>query len=565
MLQRIPYLVGLLLVATASLYRLDMPVLWNDEADTAVTGRNVLIHGYPVAHDGRNVLVFGNCMGVSVDLQPRTLPPVQYYVAAAGIHLFGDNARGVRVPFALIGILAFFPLCALLRPLTPNVVVYATLLLLSPQVVLFHRNARYFPVLTLTCVLALWLLTRKDGSKSARFVSLSLISAVMFNAHPLAAALTFASFAVMAFLARRDRLGETLVSGAVGFASWFLIYFPKKPVGSVPPTIASSQASGIGDWLSNFVSGMIAGFADLDFVNGLPLVFAFLIISFSLAFVRSRFLVVARYPLTIFVVVNLLLQIVATAALSGSETQWHYAVLRYMPHLFVLLPLPLFLLVETWFGEPEDGRVRKVEFSERRRSPNQTPESSRPLPAVTQGRKAALLVVVPIFLLNVGGVSLFTQPAEGRRWHVSWWLPVYKEIFQPPTDPMLKLFQTLRDQAPASTDTPIQVVPKFLNDVFTYYVGDRYLIAPDVEASSDCQACVEAAIGKESFARFRQPPTWGVIFGKAANVPPGYREMKIDFNRWLPDATRPELTRHGFAGEGTATTFYSLFRKNDSP
>lgn len=526
--QRLLFGIGFLAVAAATTYRLDAPTLWNDEADTAVTGRNVLQCGYPLAHDGRNVLVFGNCMGVSVDLQPRTLPPVQYYVAAFGIHFLGDDARGVRLPFALLGVLAYFPLCGLLRPLTPNAVVYATLLLLSPQVLLFHRNARYFPILSLACVTALWLLTREGGSKTIRAAGLSVLSAVMFNAHPLAAALTFASLTGMALLRRRDRLGETLAAASLGFVAWYLVYSRKEPIASVPPTIAASQAGGVGDWFTNFVTGFFAAWSDLDFVNALPLVFGAVVFVLAMSLQRSRCREIALLPISVFVAINLLLQILVTAALSGSETQWHYSVLRYMPHLFVLLPVPLFLWVESLFVD----------------------------------RRQALWVIVPILMINLGGISVITQPSDGRRWRVSWWLPVYAEIFRPPADPMVEVFETLRSQAPPSKETPIQVAPRFLNDVFTYYVGDIYLIAPDVEPASACQACVEAAIGEEAFARFRQPPSWGVVFGEAARVPPGYAETRVAYNRGQPDATRPELTRRSFAGDASSLNFYSLFRRS---
>lgn len=60
--------VALVVVVVACLWRLDRPLLWGDEADTAVSARGVLQHGCPVEFDGRNLSDFQNGGELNGDL-----------------------------------------------------------------------------------------------------------------------------------------------------------------------------------------------------------------------------------------------------------------------------------------------------------------------------------------------------------------------------------------------------------------------------------------------------------------------------------------------------------------
>ena len=52
----IPAIVIAVLVAGAVLRHLGHPLLWNDEAETAMYGQRILTFGYPKVDDGRNVV-----------------------------------------------------------------------------------------------------------------------------------------------------------------------------------------------------------------------------------------------------------------------------------------------------------------------------------------------------------------------------------------------------------------------------------------------------------------------------------------------------------------------------
>ena len=99
--------------------RLDRPLLWCDEADTGVFARNVLQSGYPTAYDGRNVRLYEEGSQVSRALVCKKVPWVQFYLGAASLAAFGPilgDTEGLRVLFALLGVLSFFPICAVLKP-----------------------------------------------------------------------------------------------------------------------------------------------------------------------------------------------------------------------------------------------------------------------------------------------------------------------------------------------------------------------------------------------------------------------------------------------------------------
>jgi len=93
------------------------PLLWNDEASTAMFGKRVLEYGYPKANDGKNFLYLFN--DVNHDVGVRNGGDVyiaegwtQYYLAAIGEffakqtdNIYTKTSR-MRTPFALAGFLA---------------------------------------------------------------------------------------------------------------------------------------------------------------------------------------------------------------------------------------------------------------------------------------------------------------------------------------------------------------------------------------------------------------------------------------------------------------------------
>src|SRR5208283_5038560 len=82
---------ALLIIALAYFYRLDKPLLWEDEAETGIAARSILHHGYPIAYDGRNVSLFENGVGLNGNLVYKKIPWSQFYVGALSLLIFGNT------------------------------------------------------------------------------------------------------------------------------------------------------------------------------------------------------------------------------------------------------------------------------------------------------------------------------------------------------------------------------------------------------------------------------------------------------------------------------------------
>lgn len=99
------------------------PLMWGDEAETAVFSSRILKFGYPKVHDGKNVMNFLLQTDKSVGIKQKYdvyvgLPWLQYYFGTLGVKL-SQSASGlykqtglIRIPFAAIGLLGviLFPL-----------------------------------------------------------------------------------------------------------------------------------------------------------------------------------------------------------------------------------------------------------------------------------------------------------------------------------------------------------------------------------------------------------------------------------------------------------------------
>ena len=182
-------LAALIIISFAYLYKLDRPLLWGDEADTGLFARNVLQFGYPIAYDGRNVPICSGESQVSRNLLvEKYIPWVQHYLAAISLKSFGNNTRGLRFIFAIIGVISFFPIYHILRRRRVKFPIILTLMILiSPQVLFFQRNARYYSVLILLYGFLVWHIASAFRKSKLRFLITSLYFIVFFHTHPFAA------------------------------------------------------------------------------------------------------------------------------------------------------------------------------------------------------------------------------------------------------------------------------------------------------------------------------------------------------------------------------------------
>lgn len=110
-------IVILVLFAFSLFKNIAYPLLWNDEASTAMFGRRVLEYGYPKVHDDKNSLYLLSDPNYDIGIRKNGDVYVaegwtQYYLAAFGNYLANKTTdlytktALLRIPFALAGFLA---------------------------------------------------------------------------------------------------------------------------------------------------------------------------------------------------------------------------------------------------------------------------------------------------------------------------------------------------------------------------------------------------------------------------------------------------------------------------
>lgn len=518
-------------IGTVYFYRLDRPLLWADEADTGNEARHVLHSGYPTAYDARNVGMYENGAQYSRNLLSRKIPWVQYYVGAASLALFGDDAGGLRALFALIGLLSFFPIRAVLRSRIRHPDILAALVLLAPQVVLLQRNARYYSILIFLNAVLAWIFSDHSGKSRRRLGTSALVFVLLFHTHPFAAACSALSLLLCCALCRRELLGSYALAAGLGLLSWAVWLVALGPPLSRSAEAYSLIASNFRLWCWTFASGLRAVPIDFDAVGCVPTILVMAGLAFASLRGRLVFRQLGRDPLVALILISVLVQGVATAVLLGGETAAQFAVLRYMPHLVVFAELASFIAIASAFG---DG-----------------------LPCVA--------VCAAAIACNFGGLSYWAKPPS-RPVPASWLVPVYSEIFNPPESAWDPLFARLRGNASPSNQDVVAIFPAWSQDMAIFYLGDRCLLPPVLEPPADIPGnAIRRAIGDPATRRLFSRPEWIVdAFGMIKTTPKGYAVAGLfPSNQARPDeSARPELTRHGFR-QPNAVAGIVLFQRQE--
>jgi len=551
--------IAVAVIAFAYFWNLGSPVLWGDEADTVDFSRNVLQKGVPDGFDGRNLLVFDNCASVSTSLLSKKAPWVQFYVGAVSLFVFGSTTMGARALFALIGLLTFFPLYSILRRHSRCPALIAALVLVAPQFVLFQRNARYFPILVFLFVTTIWTYYHRFKHPHMRPVLLFVCMLLLFHTHQLAAFCIASSFCVYAMLKKDKALPVLAGAFACGALSWAVFNALLSDARPGEYSIVHLLFTNPAEWLSLFVTGCRVGILDLDFSNSTPLIgWGVLAVVSAKRNVRAKILRALDNPLCYLLGIAGVLQVVGAAGAIGYESQFKYSVLRYFPNIVGFATIPLLLALEALIAGDSFTEGSRIQ-----------PSVGASLTASAVTRKSRRRLIVPWLLVaalsnNVLTVSLWLRPLSDRQSALSWWWPVYAEIIRPPLDPMKRVLDLLA-QEDCGTDNAISVWPPFLNEVLIHYVGWKYFVVPDIREDSECAKVVAGKIGHARVQKFSSPPKWAVlVFAEARDVPAGYSLVKIPFNRASADATRPELTRHGFAvPAGDTVGFINVYKRID--
>lgn len=218
----------LFIVATYLAFKnLSSAHLWDDEAEVAIFGKNLLNFGKLTGWDGRNLFAFSN--GTTLDANMHsTQPPLMFFVAAASFKLFGVSTWSARLPFALIGVLSLLVFWQIIKteldaaagptPAASRIFSRAQLycfasLCLSTSFLLFIRNSRYYSLAIFFSLVTYYFYHRALKNPGLRYaIAVGLCATALFYAHFLLAAVLLGALAVQHLIFERPILRQQLLS-----------------------------------------------------------------------------------------------------------------------------------------------------------------------------------------------------------------------------------------------------------------------------------------------------------------------------------------------------------------
>ena len=527
--QNIPLVLGLILVASCYFYNIGKPVLWGDEADTGVFSHNILLYGYPFSFDGRNLTFYEGGIVHSKKLINALVSWFPFYVGALSLKIFGESAAGLRALFVFFGALTFIPFYKIIKKKYENPFLYSTILLLSPQVFLFQRNARYYPILIFLYVSLLYYLTTQFNSRKKDFVFGSVCFVLLFHTHQLAA-LT-CSITLFLYYALNKSIKENsykLYPCVLGMLTWAVWFVAQGEKFKGQPLNLDFLLTDFHGWLCAFYEAIKFSIIDLDFINTLPLVLIeILLITGLRKYGKKYFTLIINDQISSFVLLNICVHLVVTASTFGLETNENLSILRYMPHLILCGYLPLL-------------RAGSLLFN---------------------SEKYFAYFVILAISLNFFTLSFWIQPRTVQS-PISWWSKVSNELINPPEDSWENILTLLQNNRKESNKNEvIAVYPMYLNELFIFYLGKDYLILPPVSQGSPEEEIITAVIGKKSMAALQKSPLWVISFLPFDELLSEYSMETIPYYRKNPDATRPELTRHIFYESENIQDVYVYHRR----
>ena len=178
----------LVIAAILSLKNLGNIYLWEDEAETAVIAKNVLIYGYPSPWDMKNLVTQQNGQDIAIvgnHYLWRWHPWLQYYVLAPFLKIFGRNAFAARLPFVLFGLGTIYLIYLIARRLfNERAAIFAILFAtLSWPYLVYIRQARYYAlVLFFTSLVIYFYLDFLEKRKNS-WVWFSLAAILLFHSN----------------------------------------------------------------------------------------------------------------------------------------------------------------------------------------------------------------------------------------------------------------------------------------------------------------------------------------------------------------------------------------------
>ncbi len=513
-------------------FRLDQPSLWSDEAETAVISHNILKTGLPMGFDGRNFIISSHCDALAKNFLMNRIPWIHYYVGALSQALLGSTTFGARFLFAFVGLLCFFPIYHLLKSRTNYPLILTTLLLLSPQVIMFQRNARYYSVTTLFFCCLLWFHSRDRKIDRNYYLLGGLLWFSLYHSQTLVGFCTSAAFLIAAYLCSRKQFWPIFAMSGVCLASWALWYFSLPSISLKTHSILGLLRTSPDAYFQIFLSGITSALYDMDFSNVLPLfvVGGILAILINRGAWRETLNILQNEFLYLATGLSLVIQIIGIAVLVGSETEHGFSYMRYHQHLFPALGVLLFFLCQ------------KVMPNERK----------------------ALGAFVVISVLNISPLGYW---GSGRyityQWKPTWWIAVYNEIYSEYHSNIMQLVDVIKQyqKDKAQTDPSILTIPPWVARELTFYLGDKFIVQYRDDATDECGDAMRQIAGNTLFQRTIEEPDHIFLFSNRVPNFAGYESISLPAQTTSISGTRPDLHQHRFKLDASNQYRLTWFRK----
>jgi len=387
----------LIILFSFSLFtNIQYPLMWGDEAETAVFSSRILKFGYPKVHDGKNVMNFLLQTDKSVGIKQKYdvyvgLPWLQYYFGTLGIKL-SQFASGlyqqtglIRIPFAGIGLLGviLFPLiivglCSGWVKKLIAVNIFLLLELVSIPLVLHLREVRSYPITVFLYSLMLIAVSNyliiKKIPYWLYFILVTLIPLLILNNFtPAFPPLVFSLFIYLAFywvggksFPRESGWGRFFGNGRALFGSYSKALLPLIISGilAIPVILffnMPQNAAGVSQSIG-FSTGMYFGYLKriilffLNYDNLILLLFVLLVLAYLLQKAITRDKLVkdnSVYPLVHilnYLLILFIVYILVVARIPGLFDRY-YIVLQPISSLIIVLALfTIYKLISINYG-----------------------------------------------------------------------------------------------------------------------------------------------------------------------------------------------------------------------
>lgn len=230
------YLIGILflLVCVLLFKNISYPLLWNDEADTAMAAKQILKYGYPKVHDGKNIIFLPSdttWIGYKESWDANVaMAWGHFYFASIGValsELVDDiylKTALVRIPMALMGLLGllFFGLSVKgfftsQRAYEKFIIAFVFLELLSVSFFLHMREARYYSLVVFIGACFFYVFNNYHVARKYSFRKyMVLITIILFIAYQINFVIFVASGLFMVVYETWIRLGVLYQEGKGG-------------------------------------------------------------------------------------------------------------------------------------------------------------------------------------------------------------------------------------------------------------------------------------------------------------------------------------------------------------